>query len=499
MHETRPGAAATTGEAGLEQHIAVPLAIGKEATAEELRRAVADLHQLAASLEASNAALQAQVTERSATLARLDQQLRDSEERLRLAQRYAGAGTWDWDIRAGSMNWSQEYFALHGLDPDQVTPSHAAWIGAMMPEDRAAADAAVQACLRRCDPDFRVEYRIRHPDRGERWLTGRGRLVCDPQGEPLRLIGLTLDITDRKRAELAIAEVNATLRQEVEEEARAREAAQARLFQTLKLEALGQLTGGVAHDFNNLLSVITNGVALLKRDPEPARRARLLDAMEKAALSRRRPDAAAAQLRPAPGAAAGTARPARLAGGHAGAAVPRPARRHRHRDRGRAGSLVGAGGSGGAGTRRAQPGRECAGRHAAGRGAAAVRHQCRAGRADRPDRLGGAFTRIAVRDTGTGMAPEVLARVFEPFFSTKDVGHGTGLGLAQVYGFARQSGGAARVASRLGEGTTVSLLLPRAAPTLPAGVVAVPPTPVAGRKARRCACCWSRTTMRWPS
>ena len=115
-----------------------------------------------------------------------------------------------------------------------------------------------------------------------------------------------------------------------------------------------------------------------------------------------------------------------------------------------------------------------------------------------PDRLGGAFTRIAVRDTGTGMAPEVLARVFEPFFSTKDVGQGTGLGLAQVYGFARQSGGAARVASRLGEGTTVSLLLPRAAPTLPAGVVAVPPTPVAVG-GRRCACCWSRTTMRWPS
>ena len=75
------------------------------------------------------------------------------------------------------------------------------------------------------------------------------------------------------------------------------------------------------------------------------------------------------------------------------------------------------------------------------------------------------------------MPPEVLARVFEPFFSTKDVGQGTGLGLAQVYGFARQSGGAARVASQPGEGTTVTLLLPRAAPTLPAGVVAVPARP----------------------
>jgi CheY-like chemotaxis protein len=97
-----------------------------------------------------------------------------------------------------------------------------------------------------------------------------------------------------------------------------------------------------------------------------------------------------------------------------------------------------------------------------------------------PDRLGGAFVRLAVCDSGTGMPPEVLARVFEPFFSTKDVGKGTGLGLAQVYGFARQSGGAARVASRLGEGTTVTLLLPRAAPTPLPG--APPPPPPANTR-----------------
>ena len=174
MHEIRPGAGTITGEAQLEQHLAAPLTIGKEATPEELRRAVADLHQIAASLEASNAALEAQVAERGATLARLDQQLRDSEERLRLAQRYAGAGTWDWDIRAGCISWSQKYFALHGLDPDQVAPSHAAWIGAMQPEDRAGAEAAVQACLRRRDPDFRVEYRI-HPPRPRRAPADRPR------------------------------------------------------------------------------------------------------------------------------------------------------------------------------------------------------------------------------------------------------------------------------------------------------------------------------------
>ena len=466
-------------QARLTHRAAAPSPKAPDSTAEELRGAVDELHRLAAALESSHAALTAQVAQRTATLATLNQQLRDCEERLRLAQRYAGAGTWDWDIRGGNVVWSQEYFALHGLDPAAVTPSHAAWVDAVAPMDRAGAEAAVQACLRRCDPDFQVEYRILHPQQGERWLTGRGRLVRDAAGEPLRLLGLTLDITDRKHAELAIAEVNATLRQEVEAEARAREAAQARLFQTLKLEALGQLTGGVAHDFNNLLSVITNGVALLKRRPEAPRRERLLDAMDQAAhrgadLTRRLLSFARRQaLRPEPldlrawledmrellaralrgditieiEAAAdlwwARVDPAELElavlnlGVNARDAMPR-------------GGLL----------------RLCA-------------TNVELDALTDPDRLGGAFTRLAVCDTGTGMAPDVLARVFEPFFSTKDVGQGTGLGLAQVYGFARQSGGAARVASQLGKGTTITLLLPRAAPTLPAGAVAMPPTPVA--------------------
>ena len=163
MHETRPGVAATAGDTRPEQRPIAPPAIDGTATAEELRHAVADLQQLAAALEPSNAALQAQVTERTAALATLNQRLRDSEERLRLAQRYAGAGTWDWDIRAGRMSWSQEYFALHGLDPARsrraTRPGSARW----QPEDRAGAEAAIQACLRRRDPDFRVEYRIHHP------------------------------------------------------------------------------------------------------------------------------------------------------------------------------------------------------------------------------------------------------------------------------------------------------------------------------------------------
>jgi signal transduction histidine kinase len=72
----------------------------------------------------------------------------------------------------------------------------------------------------------------------------------------------------------------------------------------------------------------------------------------------------------------------------------------------------------------------------------------------------GIYLRLAFRDSGEGMAPEVLSRAFEPFFTTREIGAGTGLGLSQVYGFAKQSGGLATVESLVGHGTTVSMYLP---------------------------------------
>src|SRR5262249_57922142 len=87
--------------------------------------------------------------------------------------------------------------------------------------------------------------------------------------------------------------------------------------------------------------------------------------------------------------------------------------------------------------------------------------------------LAGDFVAVTLSDTGAGMAPEVLARAFEPYFTTKEIGLGSGLGLSQVYGFAKQSGGAASIAGETGKGTSVMLFLPR--PLVEPATAARPP------------------------
>ncbi|MBP0445760.1 PAS domain-containing protein [Roseomonas sp. SSH11] len=419
-----------------------------------------DLWAVAAELEEANAAFGREVAQRRAELAAIDAALRESEERVRLAHRYAGAGSWEWMVPDDSLSWSEEYRDLLGIPP-HAAPSREAWLAGILPDDRPAAERALQTVLQHGHPEFEVEYRVRHPQRGILWLACRGRLQRDPQDLPWRLTGLCIDITARKRAEIALRDANENLRREVEREVAAREVTQSQVTQMLKLEALGQLTGGVAHDFNNLLAVVSAGASLLARTEDPARRERLISSIAQAAsrgadLTRRLLTFARRQA----------LRPERIP------LVPWMAD---------LGVLLSRSLRADIALRievpedvwpvfadtsemelaltnlalNAQDAMPRGGTLAIRAGNAQLQ-----GKGD-PDGLRGAFIRIEVEDSGMGMAPEVLARAFEPFFSTKP-GSGTGLGLAQVYGFARQSGGTARVSSRTGHGTCVTLLLPRA-------------------------------------
>ena len=244
-------------------------------------------------------------------------------------------------------------------------------------------------------------------------------------------------------------------------EAERRETAEGALRQSQRLEAIGQLTGGVAHDFNNLLMVVNGSVQRLRRDITEPRHVRLLDMISTAS---QRGESLTRQLLAF--SRQQTLTPVAISLNELLPDVEEMLRRSLR------GDIV---------IRTVLPATNCSvkvdpselelailniavnARDAMPKGGTlttTARPITLKGEAQDDD-LRGEFVAIRIADTGTGIPPDVLARVFEPFFTTKEVGKGTGLGLSQVYGFARQSGGTATVTSTVGKGTAITLYLPR--------------------------------------
>jgi len=246
-------------------------------------------------------------------------------------------------------------------------------------------------------------------------------------------------------------------------EAAEREAAEAQLRQVQKMEAVGQLTGGIAHDFNNMLAVVVGGLDLARRrvtgDPREVEM-HLDNAMEgatrAAALTRRLLAFARAEpLLPT------AVDPAALVEGMLDLVDRSIGERIRVRTRFApdawpvrvdTNQLENAVVNLAVNARDAMEGE--------GEIQIAI-DNASLSNGEVGELPAGDYVRIVVADTGAGMSPEVMERVFEPFFTTKPVGKGTGLGLSQIFGFARQSGGDVTIASTVGEGTAVSLYLPR--------------------------------------
>ncbi|GJE58008.1 hybrid sensor histidine kinase/response regulator [Methylobacterium trifolii] len=287
------------------------------------------------------------------------------------------------------------------------------------------------------------------------------RLERDSGQDPL-LCGILTDLTEQKLHLRALAEANTRLRAESVERERIEDA----LRQAQKMEAVGQLTGGVAHDFNNLLTVIKSSTDLLKRPGLPEeRRVRYIGAISDTVT-----------------------RAAKLTG-QLLAFARRQALKPETFDVGASVAAVGdmLGTLTGVRIRvtthlpetpcfiDADPSqfdtaivnvavnaRDAMG----GEGALTitVRPVDRIPAVRAQPAVAGAFVAVSIGDTGTGIDPAHLERIFEPFFTTKGVGQGTGLGLSQVFGFTKQSGGEVVVASTLGQGSTFTLYLPRTEP-----------------------------------
>jgi PAS domain S-box-containing protein len=141
---------------------------------------------------------------RAEAIALAEQAARESEERLRQTLTYAAAGTWEWGIATGALAWSPQIYDLYGVDPSERPVTYADWERLLHPDDLAATQAAVTACIEGRTPEFRAEFRVRNPRRGDRWLLGVGKVERAADGAAIRMLGLDIDITDRKRVEGAL-------------------------------------------------------------------------------------------------------------------------------------------------------------------------------------------------------------------------------------------------------------------------------------------------------
>jgi len=128
-----------------------------------------------------------------------------SEERLRLSQRYANIGAWDWDITTGALYWSEEIGHLLGYSEAVPETTYENFLAAIHPDDRQRVMDAVNACVER-DVPYEVEHRVVWPDGSVRWLLERGATTRSANGEPLRMLGIVQDITERKQAEKSLTE-----------------------------------------------------------------------------------------------------------------------------------------------------------------------------------------------------------------------------------------------------------------------------------------------------
>lgn len=406
-----------------------------------------------------------------AELRRSRRVLHQTGRQLDAILRSAPVGIAQTDLRGRYVMANARYCGILGRDEaalralDMLALTH--------PEDRARQHDAQARMIQTGEP-FALEKRYQRPDGSEVWVVTHMSVLPDPAGRPTHMLAAVQDMTHRRAADAALRQLAATVEQRVAEAVAERAAAAEERREAQRLEALGQLAGGVAHDFNNVLQAIAGGARLIQRRPGDAAAverlaALVVDAAERGAgvTQRLLSFARLGSLLPAPVPVAPLLHEVERTARH----QPGPTQAG-HDKSGPIGIHVDApDGLPPVLADRAQLEAVLLTLVANARDAMADGGgiTLRA-RADPPGAgLSVPSVRIEVEDSGPGMDPDTLQHATEPFFSTKPRGRGTGLGLAMARGFAEQSGGKLQLRSEPGAGTTATLQLPQAAPPREAG------------------------------
>ncbi|MES3056188.1 ATP-binding protein [Sphingomonas faeni] len=382
-------------------------------------------------------------------------ELRLARESLEIALDAAGMGSWDFDLKTGETRRTQRHDDIFGYPHGVAQWNLDSFLKHIDPKQRDDVKHAVDEAWRIGTLD--LECSIDAADGVKRWVVLKGRVRHDPEGAAVRMSGVISDVTDRKEAD-------------------------AQLAQAQKMDAIGQLTGGVAHDFNNLLTPIVGSLDLMRRrhkDDERTQRmiGGALQAAERAATLTQRLLAFARRQALQPRAVDigalidGLVDLIRRSLGPS-ITVVLEVPRHLSSARVDPNQLELALLNLAINARDAMPG---GGRLTLSVSQSVVDDRNMVGLA------AGSYVRLTAADTGTGMDRATLARATEPFFSTKGVGKGTGLGLSMVHGLAAQSGGTLRLTSEPGAGTAVELWLPATTET-PVDTIETASEPVQARQ-----------------
>jgi signal transduction histidine kinase len=326
--------------------------------------------------------------------------------------------------------------AICGFTLEQVQLQPEIWADRLHPDDRNRVLAALEA--RRRTGRSSIEYRWQCADASYKHFLDQAVLLKDNDGKPVEFAGTLTDISDQRSLE-------------------------SQLVQAQKMDAIGKLTGGIAHDFNNLLAAVIGGLSLLeRRAPLGEEQQRVLAMTKRAAeqgteLVRQLLAFARRQrLQPDPVELSALREAvsnllAHTLGGlvsvewQVGKGVWTVFADQAQLELALVNLIINA--------RDAMP---------SGGIVTVIAENREVADDELPGVTPGDYVRICVADTGTGISPDHLEKVLEPFFTTKEVGKGSGLGLSMVYGFAKQSNGAFRIESELDSGTRAELWLPRA-------------------------------------
>lgn len=379
-----------------------------------------------------------------------EERFRDREERLRLAIEATSLGTFDFNPQTGEMIWSDMAKLHFGLAP-QDRIDYDVFLSGLHPDDRERVDKIIQGAFGTGQAQYDTEYRtIGNQDGQERWLAARGRTIFNEKGEPVRFIGTTLDITERKKIENQLQVMKEELERKVEQRTSEVVEIQKRYLHAEKLSALGKLSASMAHEFNNPLQAIAVILQSLKKANIDKNDREML---ELAIAESDRMKRLISNLRD-------FYRPSTEMKAYFDIHVLIDGlllllkydfqRKKINIEREYTNELPPA---------------------------FAVPDQIKqvflnllSNAAEACFQSGGVITistreenervAVAIKDTGVGIKPEDIENIFRPFYTTKAETKGTGLGLSTSYGIVKSHGGEILVESQPGEGSTFTVLLP---------------------------------------